>query len=194
MSSSTTSLLIAVLGIFGTLVSGLLAQRTAERGRAADLAHAERQRIDDREYQAIANTREALRACYVALNTAALEYHSELNHFRYALEAGEVTDEMRSRLEDARREQRAQNAQAQMIVPDSVLPAANKVTIRLNVVYGIVKRIDGGFPPARPGESVDEARARIKEIWSYLDTMRSLMRESVGATTDPLTTAGAAER
>lgn len=42
---------------------------------------------------------EALRACYVTLNTASLDYHSELNSFWHALRAGRVTDDLRPRLD-----------------------------------------------------------------------------------------------
>ncbi|MFJ3301927.1 hypothetical protein ACIPSA_02165 [Streptomyces sp. NPDC086549] len=180
MSGSVTSLLIALLGILGTLASGLLAQRSAERAKAKELVQAERQRIDDREYQAGLAALETLRACCVGLNTAALDYHSELNRFRYALQADAVTDEMRTRLDEARREHRAHYSQAQMAVPDAVLAAATAVNIRLNRLYGVLKRLDGGLPPARPEESVDEARAHIIAMWDHLEHLQSVMRESVG--------------
>ncbi|MFI9202776.1 hypothetical protein [Streptomyces sp. NPDC053048] len=185
MSNSVTSLLIAFVGIVGTLASGLLTQRAAERSKARELEHAERQRLEDRRHQEERATVDARRVCYVALNTAALDYHSALNNLRYALVGGTVTEDLRSRLDVARQEHRAQHSQAQMAVPDVVLEAAQGVNIGLNRLYGILKRIDGGFPPRRPGESIEVADKLIKQLWDQLAAMMAAMRADIGASVAP---------
>ncbi|MDT0450528.1 hypothetical protein [Streptomyces hesseae] len=180
MSGSVISLVIAFLGILGTLASGLMTQRLVEKAKAKELEHAERQRVDERRYEAERATADALRACYVTLNTASLDYHSELNNFWYASRAGRVTDELRSRLDDARREHRARHSEAQMRVPDDVLAAAHEVNLGLSRVYGVLKRLDGGLPPRREGESLEQSRAQINEAWDQLNEMRRVMRRSLG--------------
>lgn len=180
MTGAVISLIIAFLGIAGTLTSGLMTQRLAEKAKAAELAHAERQRIDERRYEAERAAVEAMRACYVTVITAALDYHSELNNFWYALRADRVTEELRSRLDDARREQRARHSEAQMRVPDDVIVTADGVSRGLNRTYGVLKRLDGGVPPRWEGESLEQAHDQIVETWNHLTDMRRIMRRSLG--------------
>ncbi|MFF4161301.1 hypothetical protein [Streptomyces sp. NPDC001678] len=180
MNGSVIPVVIAFLGILGTLVSGLMTQRLAEKAKAKELEHAERQRVDERRYEAESAAAEALRACYVMLNTASLDYHSELNNFWYSLQAGCATDELRSRLDDARREHRARHSEAQMRVPDDVLTIAHEVNLGLSRLYGVLKRLDGGIPPRQEDESLEQARTQINGAWDQLNEMRRVMRRSLG--------------
>lgn len=180
MSAAVISLIIAFLGIVGTLASGLLTQRLAEKAKARELAHSERQRVDERRHEAERATVEALRACCAALITASMDYHSELNNFWYALRAEHVTEDLRSRLDDARREHRARHSDAQMRVSDDVIVAATGVSSGLNRVYGVLKRLDSGMPPRREGESMEQAHDQIVETWNQLAAMRMAMRRSIG--------------
>ncbi len=184
MSSTVVPLLIAFLGIVGTLASGLMTQRLAEKVKSKELDRSERQRAEERQYETKRAMEEAVRACYVMLNTASLDYHSELNNFWYALKAGLLTDDQRSRLDDARREHRARFSEAQMLVPDDVLTTAEDVYRRLSRIYGVLKRLDGGFPPRREGESLDQAHSQIVELWDELSEMRRMMRQSIGVPPD----------
>ncbi|MET9692555.1 hypothetical protein ABZY81_29485 [Streptomyces sp. NPDC006514] len=184
MSSTVVPLVIAFLGIVGTLVSGLMTQRLAEKTKLKELDRTERQRAEERQYESERVTEETVRACYVMLNTASLDYHSELNNFWYALKASVVTDDLRSRLDDARREHRARFSEAQMRVPDEVLASADDVHRRLSRIYGVLKRLDGGFPPRREGESLEQAHAQIVELWDELSEMRRVMRQSIGVPRD----------
>ncbi|MFI8392207.1 hypothetical protein [Streptomyces sp. NPDC085540] len=184
MSSTVVPLVIAFLGIVGTLVSGLMTQRLAEKTKLKELDRTERQRAEERQYESERVTEETVRACYVMLNTASLDYHSELNNFWYALKSGVVTDDLRSRLDDARREHRARFSEAQMRVPDEVLASADDVHRRLSRIYGVLKRLDGGFPPRREGESLEQAHTQIVELWDELSEMRRVMRQSIGVPPD----------
>lgn len=47
-------------------------------------------------------------------------------------------------------------------------------------MYGVLKRLDGGIPPRREGESLEQAHARIVECWDQLSEMRRAMRQSLG--------------
>ncbi|WP_405834215.1 hypothetical protein [Streptomyces sp. NBC_00105] len=184
MSSTVVPLVIAFLGIVGTLASGLMTQRLAEKTKLKELDRSERQRAEERQYESKRVTEEVVRACYVMLNTASLDYHSELNNFWYALKADAVTDDLRSRLDDARREHRARFSEAQMRVPDDVLASADGVHRRLSRIYGVLKRLDGGFPPRREGETLEQAHTQIVELWDELSEMRRVMRQSIGVPPD----------
>lgn len=184
MSSTVVPLVIAFLGIVGTLASGLMTQRLAEKVKSKELDHSEQQRAEERQYETKRATVEALRTCYVILNTASLDYHSELNHFWHALRDGRVTDVLRSRLDDARREHRARYSEAQMWVPDDVLATVDRVHRGLNWMYGVFKRLDSGFPPHLEGESLEEVHIEIVAFWDQLSEMRQIMRRSIGVPPD----------
>ncbi|MGW0583480.1 hypothetical protein ACWD25_47970, partial [Streptomyces sp. NPDC002920] len=172
------------------LASGLLTQRLAERVKSKELAHSDRQRAEEQQYETKRATAEAVRACYVMLNTASLDFHSELNNFWYALRADHVTDDLRSRLDDARREHRARYSEAQMRVPDNVLATADDVHRRLNRMYGVLKRLDGKTPPRREGESLEQAHPQIVGLWDQLGELRRVMRRSIGIPPDDPGAAG----
>ncbi|MGG7568995.1 hypothetical protein [Streptomyces sirii] len=155
MDSTAVPLVIAFLGIVGTLVSGLMTQRLAEMAKSKELDHSDRQRAEERQYERKRALAEVVRACYVKLNTASLGYHSELNHFWHALRAGRVTDD--------------------------VLAAVDKVHRGLNRMYGVLKRLDSGIPPHREGESLEQVHTQIVAFWNQLAEMRQIMRRSIGA-------------
>ncbi|SED99877.1 hypothetical protein SAMN05428954_1543 [Streptomyces sp. 2112.3] len=178
MNSSISEIVVAVMGIGGTLSSALLTQRSANRLRLRELEDASRQRIEDREHATRESRIEARRVCYASLNAAALDYLTVLSNFSYALEAGNVTDEIRSEIDQARRDHRARHADAQMTLSNAVMAAADKMSKTAGQVYGVLKRLDSGN--AYPEESIEAARASIREFWDHLWVMRREMREDVG--------------
>ncbi|MFG2332661.1 hypothetical protein ACGFMM_23935 [Streptomyces sp. NPDC048604] len=185
MSSTVVPLVIAFLGIVGTLASALMTQRLAEKAKAKELDHSARQRVEERQHETRRAMAEAVRTCYVRLNTASLDYQSELNHFWHALRVSRVTDDVRSRLDDARREHRARYSEAQMRVPDDVLTVVDGVHRKLNHLYGVLKRLDGGVTVRLEDDvSLDEAHHQIMGLWEQLTAIRRTMRLSIGVTQD----------
>ncbi|MFJ8016776.1 hypothetical protein [Streptomyces sp. NPDC096339] len=185
MSSTVVPLVIAFLGIVGTLASGLMTQQLAAKSKAKELDQSARQRVQERQHETERVMMEAVRSCCVMLNTASLDFHSELNHFWHALRAGRVTGDVRARLDDARREHRARYAEAQMRVPDDVLAVVDGVHRRLNRIYGDLKRLDSEIPSGlEDDESLDGAHQQITGLWEQLTQMRRTMRRSIGVTQD----------
>ncbi|MEU9701585.1 hypothetical protein [Streptomyces sp. NPDC047981] len=185
MSTTVVPLVIAFLGIVGTLASALMTQRLAAKAKALELDRSARQRAEERRHETERASAEAVRSCYVGLNTASLDYQSELNHFWHALRTGRVTDDVRSRLDDARREHRARYSEAQMRIPDDVLDVVDGVHRRLNHIYGVLKRLDSEPPPhSEDDESLDEAHHQVMGLWEQLTEMRRTMRRSIGVAMD----------
>ncbi|GLU46523.1 hypothetical protein [Nocardiopsis ansamitocini] len=178
MDGAVLGLLTALTGIAGTLASAFMVQRGAERSKARELEHAERMRAEERRHADERTALDTRRSCYVALNTAARYYHIVLTDCRHALQADLMTEELRSRLDEARVDHRAQHAEAQMVLPDTVLGAAGGVNRGLNSVYGIVKRLDSGSHPA--GESVLDVEHGLSGAWGHLVAMRTVMRADLG--------------
>lgn len=178
MSSSTSALIIALMGISGTLASALLTQRSANKNKMRELERADQQRREDREYQAQQATIEARRACYVALNTAARLYQTELTNYLHALNSSQATAGLHEQVEEARREHRARHAEAQMVLPDVVLTAAGAVNGHLGKFYGLLRRLDLGTP--EPGETIEGAESLRARSWDLLAEMRAVIRRDLG--------------
>ncbi len=180
MSGSISEIAVAVLGIGGTLTSALLTQRGANRARLRELEHAKQLRDEEREYTARQAQLEARRACYATLNAGCRDYITAMTNFLHALRAHEVTDELRSELDRARRDHRLRHGEAQMMLPDPVMAAASTVNRGLGDLYGLLKRLDKSV--AGHGESVDTARESMRGLWDALWRMRHVMRVDLGIT------------
>lgn len=178
MSSSTSALVIAVLGITGTLASALLTQYSANKTKMRELERADQQRREERAYQVEQAAIESRRACYVALNIAARLYQTALTNYFVAIRAGVVTDEIRNDVDVMRRDHRARHAEAQMMLPDAVLKTAGAVNGNLGQFYGILKEIELGA--AASNEILETAEARRARSWDLLGEMRASMRRDLG--------------
>ncbi|MEV5873829.1 hypothetical protein AB0L75_06255 [Streptomyces sp. NPDC052101] len=164
--------IVAVVGVVGTLLSALLTQRAAERGRRREQERAERARARVREA-------EELRTCCVALNTACRQYLAALTDQLHALPRTEDPRAVRRRLTEARDLHRDAYAKAQLRLPDPVLALAGEVTRALGTLYGRLRRLDDGVP--RPGDSPAAAQGEIDALWERLRELRRGMRADLGA-------------
>ncbi|MFJ7150980.1 hypothetical protein ACIQVT_22690 [Streptomyces sp. NPDC100445] len=162
----------AVVGVVGTLLSALLTQRAADRGRRREQARVEEARERWRHAQ-------ELRACYVDLNTAARHYLAALTDQLHALGRPAELRSVRQRLTEVRDRYRDVYAEAQPRVPEQVLDLAGGLSHDLGAVYGMVRRPDDGVPG--PGDSPAAARESIDELWDRLRRVRREMRVEVGA-------------
>ncbi|MFG3529950.1 hypothetical protein ACGF8B_24815 [Streptomyces sp. NPDC047917] len=167
---SATALSAAVVGVVGTLLSALLTQRAADRSRQHEQERAEMARERRGEVK-------ELRACYVALNTAARQYLAALTDQVHALSRDDSTP-VRQRLAEARDQHRDVYAEAQLRVPDRVLDLAGDLSRELGTAYGMVRRLDGGVP--REGDSTAAVQERIDVLWRRLREMRREMRAELG--------------
>lgn len=167
-----TALVVAVVGVVGTLLSALLTQRAADRSRRREQEHAEE--LQERRRQA-----QELRSCYVALNTSARQYLAALTDQVHALGRDEDLRVVRQRLTEARDQYRDVYAEAQLRVPERVLDLAGDFSHDLGVVYGMVRRLDDGG--LRAGDSQAAVQESIDALWSRLRRIRRAMRVELGA-------------
>ncbi|MFE2941433.1 hypothetical protein ACFXKG_20570 [Streptomyces sp. NPDC059255] len=166
-----TAPVAAVVGVVGTLLSALLTQRAADRGRRREQERAERLRERRGEVQ-------ERWVCYVALNTAGRQYLAALTDQLHALGRAEELGSVRQRLTEARDRYRDVYAEAQMRLPQRVLEHAGRVSHGLGTVYGMVRRLDAGVP--RQGDVPAAVQAGIDALWERLREMRREMRADLG--------------
>jgi len=180
MDSAVTGLLAAMVGVGGTLGSAWLTQRRGDALRREEWERVERSRLAELTMQQRQSGREARRSAYTEFNAAARHYLATLNDHTHVLRIGGDPAESLAAAETARVEYRRRHAEAQMIVPDSVLVGVRKVDKGLGSVYGSLARVTRDRP--REGDDLDTVRATIKQGWRDLAEMRATMRTDLDVT------------
>jgi hypothetical protein len=190
MNANLTTVLVAVLGVVGTLSSPLLAQQVAARVKQQEFDLRRQERLEER---ADAQQREAFeerRAMYARLNTAARGYTQQLRTYLRMLQDDVLTAGERDRLEMARKTYRDLYSDAQMILPDRVLKAAASVNTSLGDAYGMIKRLEAARLQAGAADAAADAVERARELcnvtlYDLIDSLRQLMREDLGVSDPP---------
>ena len=178
MGGSLAALLIAALGVIGTLTSGLLTQHVSARARMAELEHDHRTRRAEEGRSRRQAVLEKRHACYVALNMADWQFHSTLLLHIDALRTGVDTGRTNDAMEAARDAMREQWGEAQLVVPDGLLPLATKANHILWKIYEMVRRIERGHE--EPGESLESATTMLQGAKAHVFDLRKAMRKDLG--------------
>jgi hypothetical protein len=185
MSADLTTVVVAVLGVAGTLSSPLLAQRVAARARQQEFSLQTQERREDRQDAQRRSAFQERRSTYAALNTVARGYVQQLRAYLRVVAEGSATDDDRADLAAARQGFRDVYSDAQMILPDRVLNAAIEVSSALGDAYGMIKRLENGELRAAsaggPAETVDTVGEYCRErLYELTGDLRQLMREDLG--------------
>ncbi|MFJ9941731.1 hypothetical protein [Streptomyces erythrochromogenes] len=165
------AMVIAAVGVVGTLGGALLTQRGAERAKRREMELL-RGHEEIRDYLTLRRT------CYADLNRDARQFTTALNRHLHVMRDRSVEDADRALLDEAKNAQRDRYSEAQMIAPDAVLAAASAVNHALSGVYGQVKRLERGDP--EEGGTMADVSAAQQEIWALLREMRAAMRADLG--------------
>ncbi|MFJ8857075.1 hypothetical protein ACIRD8_01455 [Streptomyces sp. NPDC102451] len=167
MSAAIAAMLTAVVGVLGTLFAPLITSWVTRRQRTTEIrAEEQRRSFEDR------------RTAYTAMNRATRHFHTLLKDALHRMRDGVYTDDDRVQLEEGRRDYRDRYAEAQMIVPATVLAASRDINVVLAGVDAALKRIDRGLP--RDGETADQLLQDLKAADPELTAMRRIMRQDLG--------------
>jgi hypothetical protein len=169
MNATFGAMITAVVGVLGTLLAPVLAQRGSDRRHLAEAAEAERlRRFEER------------RSAYTAMNRTSRQFHTLLKDALHRIRDGVYSAEERDQVEESRRDYRDRYAEAQMIVPERILAASRDVNRILAEADAAAKRLDRGL--TRDGESPQSVLDALKEAEPRLRTLQRLMREDLGVT------------
>ncbi|MFF7341067.1 hypothetical protein ACFZAT_27570 [Streptomyces sp. NPDC008163] len=183
MDPSLTALIVAVVGVAGTLVSGVMAHRGALRAKTVELDRAERLR---REELLADERRENLavrRASYAVFNQRLRQFHSVLSKDYFALAAGEAHPERGREREEPRRVLRDVYAEAQMVISDEVLTVAGGVVHQLHRIHALLGRHERG---EAADESLEDVGERLERASEGLYEVRQTMRRDLGVSALPV--------
>ncbi|MEV5751694.1 hypothetical protein AB0L00_28070 [Actinoallomurus sp. NPDC052308] len=175
MSADLTAVVVAALGVAGTLVSPLLAQRAALKARQVEAAIQRADRAEDLNEERRRELISQRRQTYADLNARARHYRSAaLEHLAALLGVRGTADRTRLELDGARNAFAECFSQAQMIVPDEILELSAEVSRKLGWGYRMLAR-------AAEESDLDEASDYIENVViSAIFAMRAAMREDLG--------------
>ncbi|MFF8022754.1 hypothetical protein ACFZDJ_16800 [Streptomyces sp. NPDC007896] len=181
MSGATVSLIVAIVGVGGTLASAVITQVLAQRAESRRLDREQQIRAAEQRASEDQRKIDQLRSCYAQLNAHDRQYRDAMLAYAYELKSGS-TDADATEVSSARRAQRDTRAEAQLLASDAVLAAESPVNERLTTAYRHLMNVAGESDPST-------RRAKITRIIGLLDSIiplqghvRDLMRLEVRTT------------
>lgn len=175
---NTTSILIAAIGVMGTLVAPIVSQRLASRAKHDDLKIERSHRLDEQQQEQRRNALAAKRACYIAMVATSRRYRIELMNYLYKIKRETLDDAARNELENARRPYIESMAEAHLTATLRVLNSIEIVTAGLSKAYRAIKHLEDREP--EPDGSFEEMETFLVELWDRWKDMREAMRQDLG--------------
>ncbi|MET8209557.1 hypothetical protein ABZT51_26625 [Streptomyces sp. NPDC005373] len=143
-----------------------------------ELEQAERENRRAERLEADRSIQEARKACYVSLNQLARRFHSVMFVYHRASGLGGPSEAQQSELEDARVAYQAIYAEAQMIVPGSVMREAHATNASL---MGVYEFLIGVVPDTRESVSArEDPEDQLREASRHLSLLRKTLRSNLG--------------
>ena len=176
MSTGVLALVVAIVGVVGTLASALLTQAFSLRAKRLEIDEQRRQRLEQRDEERQRTEFKDRRDSCIALNMEGRRFRQALKNCLF-----EGVDKRGAELEEARQAFTSRYGEAQMILSDTVLKVAKYATGRLAEAYGKVKGIQQpGSPPIGPSDREKLERFLDREVASALRQLRHAMRRDLG--------------
>jgi hypothetical protein len=198
MDAGMSALIVAGVGVLGTLCSPILVQWVALRTKRQEFELQRQQSAEERVESRQLAAFEERRRVYGDLYAAARGYRDALkNHLRIVQTLGaEVAGRgepdqpsPREVLYQVRLDWRERSSRAHMVLPEPVLDSATAVSTALAKGYGKVRRVETGdeqllLKGADGGESIAEVYVYLNEtLYDTILEMRAVMRADLGVAT-----------
>ncbi|MFF8918878.1 hypothetical protein ACF08M_37640 [Streptomyces sp. NPDC015032] len=181
MSTGVIALLVAVVGVVGTLLAPITTAWVSSRSRLQEFELQRRTDQVTRQLEDAQQNLERRRDIYVALNSGARRYRMLMMEDLHAKRTGAAPQS--DATEAARVEFQATYAQAQMLIPDAVLEPSRKVRVALADARKLIGAL---YEDATHGqEEWQEAHTFLIQMWDVIITMQVAMRQDLGITQPP---------
>ncbi|MGV9339110.1 hypothetical protein [Streptomyces sp. NPDC003688] len=181
MSGAIISLIIAIVGVGGTLASTVITQVLVQRTESQRANREERIRTAEQRTSEEQRRIDQLRGCYVQLNAHDRHYRDAMLAYAYALKSGSADAEA-AEVSSARRAQRDTRAEAQLVASDAVLQVESHVNAQLTVAYRRLMGVAGQPDSSARQTQLSRVIELLDSIIAQQGHMRALMRLEVRAT------------
>src|SRR5689334_2662310 len=125
MDASVTALVIAIVGVIGTLSASIATQIMSAKARGDEFSLQRSHRQEDYAREQAEAVLAQKRSCYVSMMSSSRRYRVELMNYLFAIKRGSVVNEASMRLEDARLAFSVSFAEAQLTGSLPVREAVN---------------------------------------------------------------------
>ncbi|WP_406389030.1 hypothetical protein [Streptomyces sp. NBC_00887] len=180
MSTGLIALLVAVVGVAGTLLAPITTAWVSSRSRRQDFELQQRSERTKRHLDDAQANLERRRDIYVALNSGARRYRFHMMEDLYAMRSeadpNPATEVVRAEFQDT-------YAQAQMLVPDNVLQPCQAVRVALAEAKKLMESLteDG----AHDQQKWQETHTFLIQMWDAITAMQLAMHQDLGISTPP---------
>lgn len=178
MNISAGAIIIAIVGVLGTLGAAIIGQLLSARARREDFeiqrSRQQEDYIHQRQEAELANKRSS----YIAIIASSRTYRIELMNYLYMVKHETVDSTARSDLHEARRIWLANFSEVQIVATLQVLSTIEPVGTGLAKAYRATKHLEAGEPG--PDESFEEIDRYLSGLWDHWGNMREAMRRDLG--------------
>ncbi|WGD40730.1 hypothetical protein [Streptomyces cathayae] len=181
MSGATISVIVAIVGVGGTLASAVITQVLAQRAELRRLEREERIRLGEQRASEDQRKIDQLRNCYVQLNAHDRHYRDAMLAYAYALKSGSAEAEA-AEVSSARRAQRDIRAEAQLVASDAVLEIEGRVNAQLTIAYRRLMEATAESDSSTRQARLDQVIDLLDSITPQQGHVRAPMRLEVRAT------------
>lgn len=177
MSAGFGALILAVIGVLGTLSASIVTQVLSARNqsRAFDL------QVRREQEEGVLTTK---RACYIAMFANSRRYRIELMNYLYAVQAKAVSDAVRADLEEARRAYSTSVAETELTAEAEVLAAIKRVDGVLSPSFAQIKVLER--EDLQSSSSFEEILTNLGTFWDLWPSMQHAMRRELHPADYPL--------
>jgi hypothetical protein len=178
MDASTTALIIAIVGVAGTLSASVVSQILSARVRREELALQRSHHQDDYARERLEAVVTQKRDCYISITSSSRRYRVELMNCLFAIKKGPVDSETNARLEDARIAFSVSFAEAQLTGSLPVLEAITSLRNGLREGYRAIRELES--EPSRSDSSFAEVQKFLLDLWDSWPPLHAAMRRDLG--------------
>jgi hypothetical protein len=178
MDATTTALIIAIVGVAGTLSASVISQILSARVTREELALQRSHRQEDYDRERLEAVLTQKRDCYISITSSSRRYRVELMNYLFAIKRGPTDSETNGRLEDARIAFSVSFAEAQLTGSLPVLEAITSLRNGLRDGYRAIRELES--EPSRPDGSFTEVQKFLLELWDTWPPLHAAMRTDLG--------------
>jgi hypothetical protein len=178
MSANTVALIVAIVGVIGTLTASIIGQVLSARARRQELELQRLQRHDDYEREQQQNVLANKRNCYITMISAARRYRLELMSYLYAIDQGHIRANATRSLEDARLSFNVSISETQLTGTRSVLEALEPIRDGLAESYTATKNMEQ--EASESNESFEDIKTNLLTLWGEWPRLHAAMRNDLG--------------
>jgi hypothetical protein len=177
MSSSVSAIIIAAVGVLGTLAAAIVSPMLTARARREDFTLQRMQREEEYAHQRRETERANKRSSYVGTMVSTRHYRLELINYLKLVRRKKVTSDVQEDLEEVRRTCLTSLVEVELVAPEPVRTTIDPVNECLGRAYSDIKNLEAGEPES--DRSFEEINQSLEELLNQLRHMGDTMRHDL---------------